>query len=112
MKKDWDRWVIREDKYPLAKDLRNETPVSLGDFSRFHPTMSFNREEYSDSQLDPEVARLDISDLLELHTKREFKRQRNKLKGKERDDWINFAKEIKENIDTEVEIHQLQSVLE
>lgn len=89
----------------VAKDFRGGKSVAIGDFSRYHPTMPFDRTDYEDLQLDPIIARRDISELLELPSKKEIKRQRRQLIGKDLEDWIQFEKELADSINTEVELH-------
>ena len=86
LKKDWDCWVINDEKKFVAKDIRGGRSVALGKFSRHHATMPFDRADYKEFQLDPTVVQWDISQLLELPSKKDLKKQGRCLKGKELED--------------------------
>ena len=74
--------------------------------------LPYNPTNYDRTQTDPKSAKRIIKELLNVPTKKDFKIQRDLLEDEQQDDWIKFNKEVKQHLETEVVIHQADSVTE
>ena len=93
-----------------ATDFRKGKAMKLSDLSTYGTNLPFDPSKYNETQRDPKLARKYIKELLNVPTKKRFKTQRDLLTDEQQDNWIKFNKEVKEHLQTEVAIHQADSV--
>ena len=108
LKKDWDEMVLIDDEKIEATDFRKQNVMKFSNMSN----LPFNPSNYDRTQTNPKFARRNIKELMNAPTKKEFVRQRDLLTNEQRDDWIKINKDMKQHLETEITIHQADSVTE
>ncbi len=103
--KNWDDLVIEDEGKLVAKDFWSGTALKLSDISHVASTLPFNEEDYDETQLDVNVARPHIEELLNYQSQQEFRDQRDLLEGEQQDEWVKFWKKQQKQVTTEVAIH-------